>query len=135
MSVKKYRMAIIISILTVMLFLPIIINPPLKGGGAWESELKLMPGISHAGTIIGFSYFFSIIGAFGGIFIGYILGPLFLYFHKKIIGRKMEYGIIDKPQPNKFNSYFKGFFPALMAIEFGFVVALNPIILDILYYN
>ena len=48
----------------------------------------------------------SVFSTLAGISSGYILGPLYLFVHKKLMGRKMIYGV-----NNKFNSKeFKGIF-------------------------
>jgi len=48
---------------------------------------------------------------------GYVLGPLFLYIHKKIIGRKSIYGIQQRAKINVFKGTFKAFFPTLLSFS------------------
>ena len=59
----------------------------------------------------------------GGVLFGYILGPFFLSVHKKVIGTKMNYGIqeLKEINPDKFKNTFRGFFPALMTINFAMI--------------
>ncbi|MFX1254800.1 MAG: hypothetical protein ACFFCZ_24525 [Promethearchaeota archaeon] len=54
----------------------------------------------------------------GGL-IGFILSPMYLFIHQKIIGRKGIYGIEEQDQGSTFNKTFQAFFPALMAINFA----------------
>jgi len=135
MTFKKYRKPIIIFIILLIPIIIVFIFSLPSGGGPIISKYKLMPYIPQEGIMVSLTYLFIIVGAFGGIFFGYILGPLFFYVHKMIFGRKMTYGLIDVKQPENFRNYFKTFFPALMAINFGFMISLNPVILDILYYS
>ena len=53
---------------------------------------------------------------------GFVLGPVLLYFHKKVLGRKLKYGIQEKRETNKFKETFRGFFPMLMAINFALII-------------
>ena len=68
----------------------------------------------------------------GVLVFGYLLGPLFLFIHKKIIGRTMEYGIQDKPKPDEFKGKYRAFFPALMAINFAFMLIAVSSLLNLL---
>jgi len=43
-----------------------------------------------------------------GVLLGYVLVPLFLIVYKKLIGRKLLYGIQDRPDPEKFSGTLKG---------------------------
>ncbi|MEE9378235.1 MAG: hypothetical protein V3V33_09380 [Candidatus Lokiarchaeia archaeon] len=65
-----------------------------------------------------------------GALIGYVLAPLFLFVYKKLIGRKLLYGIQDRPNPEKFSGTLKGFFPALMAANFSLSLIFSPTIMD-----
>jgi hypothetical protein len=78
----------------------------------------------------------SLASIIGGVLIGYLLGPLFMLAHKKIIGRKMIYGIQNKPKPEIFKDIFlKGFFPSLMAMNFALLFAFDPAIQRIAINN
>ena len=68
-----------------------------------------------------------------GYFFGYILGPLFIFIHKKIIGRKMVYGIEERPLTNKFKGYFiKALWPALFSINIALILANYPLVTDLI---
>ena len=69
---------------------------------------------------------------FGYLF-GYILGPLFIFIHKKTIGRKMVYGIEEKPLTKKFKGYFtKALWPALFSINIALILANYPFVTDLI---
>ncbi len=69
---------------------------------------------------------------FGYLF-GYILGPLFIFIHKKTIGRKMVYGIEEKPVTKKFKGYFtKALWPALFSINIALILANYPFVTDLI---
>ncbi len=75
----------------------------------------------------------SIFSTLGGMFLGYLFGPLYLWFHKKLIGRKMLYGIRIKPNSEKLKGVFiKLFFPSLMVMNFSFLLHNNPLLIDII---
>ncbi|KKM91523.1 hypothetical protein LCGC14_1227650 [marine sediment metagenome] len=59
-----------------------------------------------------------------GYYFGYILGPLLIFVHKKTIGRKMIYGIEEKPLTKKFKGYYiKALWPALLSINIALILA------------
>lgn len=70
----------------------------------------------------------------GGLLGGYILGPIFLYFHKSTIGRKMEYGIEIREKPEKFNYTFRALFPALTSINLALMLVINEDIVNNFIY-
>lgn len=73
----------------------------------------------------------SIITFYGG---GYLLTPLFLYIHKKILGKKLVYGIQEKPQAKKFRgTYFKALGPALMTIHLGLLISNNIDVQELIF--
>ena len=47
-----------------------------------------------------------ILGPIIGIFLGVFFGPFFLFLQKKILVRKMIYGIQDRPEEEKFKKIF-----------------------------
>ncbi len=123
----KYKIGIIL-ICILYFFFVVMIALSLLNPNPNEGDLTpLIPG----GTTSDLSIQFLVIvplGAIVGSFLGYVLAPLFLIVHKKTIGRKLSFGIQDRPIPPKFKSYFRGFFPALMAINFGLMLAGNSML-------
>ncbi len=101
-----------------------------------------LPGFLSAFPIdslgIQFLYIFTMIwvsAIIGGVLFGYILGPFFLIVHKKVIGRKMVYGVqnLMDPNPDKFKKLLQGLFPALMALNFALMFSNNPAISQFLF--
>ena len=71
----------------------------------------------------------------GGLIGGYLLAPVLLLIHKNILGRKMLYGIQDRPQPQTFKKIIRGYFPALLAININFIILFAaPWVLDPILY-
>ena len=74
-----------------------------------------------------------------GVLIGYILAPLFLWVYKTFLGRKLLFGIQDRPNPEKFKGTLKGFFPSLMASNFALSLIFSSVIMNLpifeSYYN
>ena len=88
--------------------------------------------IDTIGGFIVFTYLFIIIASvIGGLLAGYLFSPLFLFVHRKIIGRKMVYGLQDKEQIDEFKAIKKGFFPGFFAMSIGLDLMINPVIQDI----
>ena len=121
MSIKQYRIPLIISIILALVsILPLFLLSNRPG------YMDSFP-IDNFGAQVSFTslgmMLFSIIG---GLFMGYILGPFFLWMHKLVIGRKMIYGIQETIKPKKFKGYTKGIFPALMAMNIAIILAFTP---------
>jgi len=101
-------------------------------------QLFILPNVSSftnfniidtIGGFIVFTYLFILLASIiGGLFVGYALSPLFLFVHKKVIGIKMEYGLQDKNQSNKFKGVLKGFFPGFFAMNIGLLLMTDPVI-------
>ena len=91
---------------------------------------KLLP--DHMGFQIGYIFWMSAIASIiGTVFIGYVLGPLFLVAQKYTVGIRMTYGLQDRPKPEKLKIYFKALFPALMTLNLAFMFAFSPTVADI----
>lgn len=130
MIAKKFKKPLILSLaLNIFMILGLSI-----GMSRETSYYKTLPPFS-AGVQIGLIFILIIVGAFVGILFGYILGPFFLVVHKKIIGRKMVYGVQEKSEPKKFNEYLKAFFPSLMAINFALLLSIEDFVMNILIVN
>jgi len=122
---KKYRVQIFIIIIVV--FMNIILSAAISD----DPFTTLIP-VDHMGLQMAILFWSYIIGAIIGVLSGFLLTPLFLIVHKKIIGRKMIYGIQERPEPEKFKGTFKAFFPALMALNFAMIFVFNPTVMDFL---
>ena len=121
MGIKKYLIAIILSVISIVIITGFTLQP----------ALATQFGISYIllGDTASAQYFFIFtmawVGPIIGFLFGYLLSPLFLVVHKITIGRKMSYGVeeIQDPNPDKFKGLLKGFFPALMSLNFAIIVA------------
>jgi len=124
---KKYKI-----ILTIILIACLILNflMPLIMSNPPPSFSKILPGKSMTDQF-GFLFLFLTLFSILGVLSGYLLSPLFLIIHKKIIGKKSEYSIQDIPVPEKSPS-FNMFFPSLMAINLAMMGAFSPTIQDML---
>ncbi len=81
-------------------------------------------------------FLLSLLSTIAAILFGYVTGPLFLFLHKKTIGRKMIYGVRSKPRSQKFNKIFgKLLFPALMSMNFIFNLYNDPNLSDLIVYG
>ncbi|MBY9005935.1 MAG: hypothetical protein KGD63_04175 [Candidatus Lokiarchaeota archaeon] len=118
----------IINILAILLL-------DIIGGGTGRFS-KFIP-LPTSGTQSVWILVFSVLGAVAGAFIGgYILTPLFLYVHKKIIGRKLIYGFQNRDQSNEFKKYFfKALFPALLTVHLCIIFSSNLNIQELILDN
>ncbi len=122
----KYKWLMILYVSTFLIvIIQIFILPPIEA----------FTNFAIVDTIGGFMmtiFLFIPVGSIiGGLLIGYLLGPLFLFVHKKTIGIKMEYGLQEKRKPAKFKGTWKGFFPAVFAMNVGLILMANPTIQEI----
>jgi len=128
MMFSRYKRSLIIFAiylaLSSTLFLSLI--PPFGG-------TDLSPLIYGKGAIellLIFMVFWPIVAIIGGFLVSYLFVPLFLFIHKKIIGRNMIYGIEEVQKSEKFTKIFRGLFPALMSINFSLLLASNQGIIE-----
>lgn len=78
----------------------------------------MWPGLPNKEISLLLLLLFAPLFAFIGIILGgYLLSPLYLFLHKKILGRKLNYEFVDKSGTSSFNKTWRGIFPALMAIS------------------
>ena len=135
MDFKRYRKWILLY-LSVMIFLVTLIMIEMI-----LFDFPAFYNITSGDIVLDFLIIFiltSIFSTISGIFLGFLFGPLYLWIHEKLIGRKMIYGIRNKQNSEKLKGVFiKLFFPALMVMNFSFLLhdsaiintfILNPII-------
>ncbi len=130
MPFLRYKNYLIIYIIVFGGFFLLALSFGLRGEGS--SFIRLSP-FNNAGYDTVYIFIMIPVSAIiGGLFVGYLLGPLYLYIHKRIVGRKMIYGIQDKPKSDKFKGIFlMALFPALMTVNFALMFAFNPAIQQI----
>jgi len=132
MNLLKYRKLTIIYglFMTNLIFIFLILGDIM--GGSSQPFLNLIP-FSIGGTLIYLCIMVGIGSIIGVVFVGFILGPLFLFVHKKIIGNKMIYGLQDRPQEINFKGTFlKLLFPALFTVNLCLIFYDNSFIARIL---
>ncbi|MBN1215442.1 MAG: hypothetical protein JXA99_08350 [Candidatus Lokiarchaeota archaeon] len=136
MTYQKYKKILIpyIIILSSILLLSVLSQDVFNEYSRGFSKVIPLP---TQGTqtlwIISFSIISGIIGAYIG---GYAIGPVFLFLHKKIIGRKMIYGFQNKEQSDQFKGYYiKALFPALLAVHFCLLFSANVDIQELVVYH
>ncbi len=128
MTFSKYLKSLIIFIFSIVIVF--IINFLLLGT-APGFIILLSTSMSVDSLIINLLTVFSAI--IFGYFFGYILGPLFIFIHKKTVGRNMVYGIEEKPLTKKFKGYFiKALWPALFSINIALILASYPKVTDLI---
>jgi len=132
-SFSRYKKWIIVWIIFIILFsLMVIVNsfilPPFNiytilTQNLWLDSLILFLSIPIV-SIIAF-----MVG-------GYILTPLLLIIHKKILGRNLLYGINEIQKPKIFKGAFiRSLFPALLALNIGILLSDQSAIHDLIFTN
>jgi hypothetical protein len=89
----------------------------------YEATYKFLPG-----TTDGFQLFFLMLlliipSTIFSLIFGYLLPPVYLFLHKNIIGRRMNYGIQEKKESKKFRKAYRGVFAGLMAMNLSLLLA------------
>ncbi len=103
------------------IFFFLIVLPPFAG----RNISPLVFGKGAIELILIYVVFWPLAAFIGTSILSHIILPLYIFFHKKIIGRNLKYGIEEVKSSDKFNKYFRGFFPSLMAINFSLFFASN----------
>jgi hypothetical protein len=123
MKFQKYKKALTVYFVYVVLVSIFVIFALITSGGEMS---PVVPG-DNMGIEIAVIYLIMFtLGAIIGILLGYVFGPIFLFAQKKIIGRKMVYGIQDRPKETEFKKIIRAFFPALMSLNFAMLLASSP---------
>jgi len=65
---------------------------------------------------------------------GYIMTQIFLFFYKKLFGRRLVYGMQYRSRPERFKGALsKAFVPALLAMHIGLWVSTNQAVQEIIF--
>lgn len=126
----KYRYLILAFLVYVIfwLILTAVLNNVLKK----ESPTALTRIIPINDFLVELELIFILIlplSALLGLFIGgYLITPIIIFLHKKLIGSKMYYGIQYKSALSSQKIFSRGFFPVLMAINLSSLF-LTPMII------
>lgn len=132
MQFSYYKKPIIISIVSLAISILIFIfNPPDS-----TPYTPLIPVDDAVFEILILLIILPITGILGSFIIGYLLVPIYLFVHVKIIGRKLEYGFLemDTPKNKKFKKSFQSFFPILLAVNISLILASNQEFMSIIVY-
>ena len=132
MTAIKYKKYILYYIVVIAFFIVMLTILSF----VWTSgSYKIYRFLPFESSILAFGIFFIIycISPIIGVLLSYFLGPIFLWVHKKLIGRKMSYYIEEKIVPDqlKFN-FSRIFFPALMALNLAMMVADNSFVQELI---
>ena len=126
MAIKNYE--------TELLIIGLVIGSIILGFGIGfiaEPGFYIIIPINSAGIemiiIILLIFIFTIVAS---LIMGYLLGPLFLWIHKNVMGRRMIYVIQEKPEPEIIKLTFKSFFPALLAVHLTLLFGINQNIIE-----
>jgi hypothetical protein len=90
----------------------------------------LLPGTTDGMELFFILIFLLVPPIIFSLLFGYVFSPLFLFLHKIILGRKMQYGIQKREESNQFKKSFRGLFPGLMAMNLS--LFLVPFLKDII---
>ncbi len=127
-SKKKYLFYLLFPIIFIAIFFIVgILSPTSDAATVSETFTPGFP-FNNLPVIVFYAlcFVFWFVGAIiGAVIFGYGLGPLYLFIHKNIMGRKLDYGIIEvsNPNPDKFNGAFKNFFPALLTLNLAILIS------------
>lgn len=125
MNFKRYRKAIIIFLVIYLLFTIPFIPINFASNGAGGRMTPILPFNTLILQIMAIILLIPLASIIGGILPGYILAPLMLFFYKRTIGFRMEFGIQNREIPDKFKNMWKGIFPALLAVNFALLLGIS----------
>jgi len=133
-SLETYRNLIVVYIAYIVfwIILIVIINGIL--GEAIRVDLTTYIPINNLliELAIIFIFILPISGLLGLLVGGYLLSPIIMILHKKLIGSKLFYGIQTEPTKYSEKMFTRAFFPILMAINISTIFISQPIVERIL---
>jgi len=94
---------------------------------------RILPGTTAGDQVFVLFILYLIMPIIFGILLGYLLTPLYLYVHKRFVGRKMIYGIKERAAPKKSQGILRALFPALMTANFA--IMLTPFLANVVLYG
>ena len=133
--ISKYKRALTIIIVYYVLLLSL--SYYVKSNELFDDPIHLTPLIPSDDMYMQVELillvFVPISALIGGLVGGYILAPIFLFLHKKIVGPKLFYWIQERPKSKTFGTLIRGYFPALLTININSIILFSfPWILDLI---
>ncbi|TET02804.1 MAG: hypothetical protein E3J90_02315 [Promethearchaeota archaeon] len=132
-SLLRYKKWLVIWIIFIILFCTtLIINAGIIG------TINIYAILTHNFAIDTALIFLSIpiISIIAFIIGGYIFTPLFIFIHKKVLGRNLIYGIREMQRPKDFKGAFmNSLFPALLAVNLGILLSDESVLYDLLFVD
>jgi hypothetical protein len=132
-SILRYKIWLINWIIFIIFFCTsLILNAGILG------TVTIYAGLTHNLSIDVAIIFLSIpiISIIAFIIGGYLFTPLFLFLHKKVLGRNLIYGIREMQRPKDFKGAFmNSLFPALLAFNIGILLSDESILHDLLFVD
>ena len=127
----RYKKSLIIWIIIITLFVVfLLLNWQLIGSFSIYIILTRNHWIDSVLILLSIPIF-SIVAYFLG---GYLLTPLLILLHKKIVGRNLMYGIKERNKPLEFKGAFlNSIFPSLFAFNFAILLSNESWIHDLIF--
>lgn len=122
-AIILYVAAIVVTTI-MMIILPFLMPDNLR-------SFKVFPNVPDW-LVYDISFIEVLVIPFISVFIGYLLSPFFLWFHKKAIGSKMIYYMEQKDYKNSQLKTLKLFFPSLLTLTFANLLSNNEFIQNLL---
>jgi len=122
---------VIIGILVILEYLTIDLVYPSSGGFT-----KITPFSQNWSQLLWIMVIWISVCIVGFFFGGYLFGPIYLFIHKKVIGRKMIYGVQNKQQGIKYKGLFlKTLFPALLTVNLSLFFSYNAGVQELILFD
>ena len=122
---KKKKLLLFITILYAFIILMMIIST-IIGTGEYNPLISFLPiGNPMIEIVILMLVFYPLSMLLGCLIGQYGVFPLYLFFHKKFIGRKMEYGACFKPEEKVYKTKYNLFIPSFIAVNFSLLLVMN----------
>jgi hypothetical protein len=134
MKFSKYKKPFTYFIIYFLTFLIVAIIFLILGESSQISSFILVNNLMLEIMMI-LTIFCPLAAMIGSLVGTYLMSPLFLFIQKKVIGSEYEYGIEHRPGEDRFTKSFRGFFGALLAINFSLIFAFNEKIAEAVLYN
>ncbi|MFX1575510.1 MAG: hypothetical protein ACFFB0_22465 [Promethearchaeota archaeon] len=131
---EKYRNLIIIYIVYIIFWFILIAILSNILGNAIRTNLTIYIPINN--LLVELALIFILIlpvsGLIGLLVGGYVLSPIIMFLHKKLLGSKLHYGIQNESKKVSEKMFTRALFPILMAINISTIFITQPLVERIL---